>query len=61
MAADYGGATPAQALEDLLTFALDEDAAVARRILHVKRQVLSRLLSRPCPPNCRRGVPSAVA
>jgi hypothetical protein len=36
MAADYGTA-PVKALDDLLTFSLDDDAAVARRILHVRR------------------------
>ena len=37
MAGDRG-TTPAQALEDLITFGLDEDAAIARRILHVTRR-----------------------
>ena len=32
MAEDYG-ATPRQALDDLLTFTLDDDAAIARRTL----------------------------
>ena len=36
MAADYG-TSAAKTLDDLLTFSLDEDAAVARRILHVKK------------------------
>ena len=36
MAADYGK-TAAEALDDLLTFSLDDDAAVARRVLRVKR------------------------
>jgi hypothetical protein len=35
-AADYGK-TAAEALDDLLTFSLDDDAAVARRVLRVKR------------------------
>jgi hypothetical protein len=34
---DYG-TQAMEALGDLLTFSLDEDAAVARRILHVKRR-----------------------
>jgi hypothetical protein len=37
MAEDYGTAA-AKALDDLLTFLLDDDAAVARRILHVKKR-----------------------
>jgi hypothetical protein len=37
MAADSGKSS-AQALEDLIAFALDEDAAIARRTLHVKRR-----------------------
>ena len=37
MAADYG-TTPAEALGDLVTFALNDDAAIARRILHVRRK-----------------------
>jgi hypothetical protein len=38
MAADYGKAAH-EALDDLLTFLLDDDAAVARRILRVGRQI----------------------
>jgi hypothetical protein len=37
LADDYG-TQAMEALGDLLTFSLDEDAAVARRILHVKRR-----------------------
>ena len=37
MAADCGK-TPAETLEDLITFALDDDAAIARRILRVVRK-----------------------
>jgi hypothetical protein len=37
LAVDYK-ASPAEALEDLLTFALDEDAAIARRTLRVTKQ-----------------------
>lgn len=37
MADDYG-TKPETALDDLLTFALDDDAAVARRILRVRRR-----------------------
>jgi hypothetical protein len=37
MAAEYGK-TPAETLRDLVTFALDEDAAIAKRVLHVKRR-----------------------
>ena len=37
MAAEYGK-TPAETLSDLLKFALDDDAAIARRVLHVKRR-----------------------
>jgi hypothetical protein len=37
MAADCGK-SPAQALEDLIAFTLDTDAAIARRTLHVRRQ-----------------------
>jgi hypothetical protein len=36
LADDYG--TQATELGDLLNFALDEDAALARRVLHVKRR-----------------------
>ena len=37
MAADYG-TTPAEALGDLVAFALNDDAAIARRILHVRKK-----------------------
>jgi hypothetical protein len=37
MAAEYGK-TPAETLGELLAFALDDDAAIARRVLHVKRR-----------------------
>jgi hypothetical protein len=37
MAADCGK-SPAQALEDLIAFTLEDDAAIARRTLHVKRR-----------------------
>ena len=37
MADDYG-TVPEKALDDLLTFALDDDAAVARRVLRVRRK-----------------------
>ena len=37
MAAEYGK-TPAETLGELLKFALDDDAAIARRVLHVKRR-----------------------
>jgi hypothetical protein len=37
LAADCGK-TPAQALEDLIAFALDDDTAIGRRTLHVRRQ-----------------------
>jgi hypothetical protein len=37
MAADCGK-SPAQTLEDLIAFALDDDAAIARRTLHVRRK-----------------------
>jgi hypothetical protein len=38
LAEDYG-TTPTKALDDLLTFALDaDDAAVARRVLHVRKR-----------------------
>jgi hypothetical protein len=37
MAADYGK-TAAEALDDWLTFSLDDDAAVARRVLRVARR-----------------------
>jgi hypothetical protein len=39
LAADYK-ASPSETLEDLLTFALDEDAAIARRTLRVVRRSL---------------------
>jgi hypothetical protein len=60
MAADYDGVSPAEALEDLLAFVLAEDAAIARRTLHVVRKqegVKARArrfgfpaLSPNCPP-----------
>jgi hypothetical protein len=37
MAAD-SGKTPAEALEDLIAFALDDDAAIARRTLRIVRK-----------------------
>lgn len=36
LAADYG-ASPAETLEDLLTFALSDHAAIARRTLRLNR------------------------
>jgi len=52
MADDYR-TTPEKALDDLLTFALDDDAAVARRILRVRRRTQDEgadQVARRCAP-----------
>jgi hypothetical protein len=36
-AADYG-ATPAKGFDDMLVFVLSDDAAIARRVMHVGRK-----------------------
>jgi hypothetical protein len=41
MAADYDGVSAAEALEDLINFALADDAVVARRTLRVVRKKAS--------------------